>query len=68
MALTKKLKKPKVWLTGQDGNVFSIIALVGKALRDGPDPSKETEFRDKAFAAGSYDEVLQLAMKYCDVS
>jgi hypothetical protein len=29
---------------------------------------KAKEFTDKAFASGSYDEVLQLAMTYCDVS
>lgn len=61
------MEKPFVQLSGEDGNVFSIIARVGKALRKSDQPEKEKEFRDKAFKAESYDEVLQLAMKYCDV-
>ena len=59
-------EKPEVQLSGEDGNVFSIIARCGKALRR-VCPAAEVEFRDKAFAAGSYDEVLRLAMKYCEV-
>lgn len=61
------MDKPSVQLSGQDGNVFSIIARVGKALRKGSDPAKEKEFCDKAFRAESYDEVLRLAFEYCDV-
>ena len=33
-----------------------------------PSKDKAKEFTDKAFNAGSYDEVLRLAMTYCDVS
>jgi len=61
-------EKPCVQLTGEDGNVFSIIGRVSKALKRAKQPDKATEFKNKAFNAGSYDEVLQLAMKYCDVS
>lgn len=60
--------KPEVQLSGEDGNVFSIIARCGKALRKSEHPEREKEFTDKAFAAASYDEVLQLAMHYCDVA
>ena len=63
-----KAKKPKVKLTGEDGNVFSIIGRISGALKKAGQADKAKEFTDKAFAAGSYDEVLQLAMTYCDVS
>ncbi len=63
-----KAKKPKVKLTGEDGNVFSIIGRISGALTKAGQADKAKEFTDKAFAAGSYDEVLQLAMTYCDVS
>ncbi len=62
-----KAKKPKVKLTGEDGNVFSIIGRISGALKKAGQADKAKEFTDKAFAAGSYDEVLQLAMTYCDV-
>ena len=59
--------KPFVQLSGEDGNAFSIIARCGKALRQSAHPEQEKEFTEKSFAASSYDEVLQLAMRYCDV-
>ena len=48
--------------------MFSIIGRVSKALKKAGHEDKAKEFTDKAFNAGSYDEVLQLAMTYCDVS
>ena len=66
--LTAVLEKPKVQLTGKDSNVFSIIGRVTSALKKAGQADKAKEFTDKAFAAGSYDEVLRLAMTYCDVS
>ena len=61
------MKKPVVKLTGQDGNVFNIIGLCRRALRREVSEERANEFATKAFNAGSYDEVLQLAMKYCEV-
>ena len=56
--------KPVVKLVGTDGNVFSIIGKVSKALRSN---GLDKEFEDKAFNAESYDEVLSLAMEYCEI-
>ena len=66
--MTAIVKKPHVQLTGEDGNAFFIIARCGKALKKAGQEDKAKEFTDKAFNAGSYDEVLRLAMTYCDVS
>jgi hypothetical protein len=66
--LSEKTIKPFVQLTGQDGNVFSIIGRVTKALRKAGMPLSEKDFTEKAFAASNYDEVLRLAMEYCDVA
>lgn len=59
--------KPKVKLSGEDGNVFFIIARVSRALRNAGMPEMADEFRNKAINAKSYDEVLQLTFKYVDV-
>lgn len=59
--------KPSVQLTGEDGNVFSIIGRVSKALKRAGLKDKAAEFTSKAFKAGSYDEVLQLCFDYVDV-
>jgi len=65
--LTSIMEKPSVQLTGEDGNVFSIIGRVSRALKKAGQADKAEEFTDKAFDAGSYDEVLRLCMDYCDV-
>ena len=59
--------KPKCRLIGQDGNVFNIIVLVKKALKDSGQPEKAKEFVKRAFSAGSYDEVLNMAGDYVEI-
>jgi hypothetical protein len=59
--------KPAVQLSGEDGNVFSIISKCARALGKAGYPEIKKEFQEKAFAASSYDAVLRLAMEYCDV-
>ena len=59
--------KPTVQLLGHDGNVFSIIGRVSKALKRANMEKEAKEFTEKAMNAESYDGVLQLAMEYCEV-
>ena len=59
--------KPTCELVGTDGNVFSIIGKVSSTLKKAGMKTEATEFTAKAFAAGSYDEVLQLCMQYVEV-
>jgi len=59
--------KPKCKLVGEDGNVFNIIGRVSKSLKQAGLKTEAIEFQDNAFNSGSYDEVLQLAMKYVEV-
>lgn len=60
-------EKPPCKLLGEDGNVFAIIGKVSKTLKRAGQDDKEREFRDKAFAAHSYDEVLNLLEDYVEV-
>lgn len=61
-------EKPEVQLTGTDGNAFSIIGKVSKALRRANAPKEVIdEFMAEA-TSGDYDNVLQTAMKYADVN
>ncbi len=61
------LCKPVCRLVGQDGNVFFIIGRVRRTLQTAGKPDQAREFADRAFGAGSYDEVLQLCMEYVEV-
>lgn len=62
-----KYPQVKVKLTGEDGNVFSIIGRVSKAIRKEVGAKEAGEFQTAAMECGSYDEVLQLCMKTVDV-
>ena len=61
-------EKPHVQLSGEDGNVFLIIGKCSKALKRAGKEDKAAEFRKKALDSENYDEVLRLAMTYCNVS
>lgn len=61
------IKKPKVKLTGQDGNVFNLIGICSKALKKEGLYNEAKQMTTECFNAGSYDEALQIMMKYCDV-
>jgi hypothetical protein len=59
--------KPKLELTGQDGNAFNVLGLARRASRE----AEWTEEKVKAFlheaTAGDYDHLLQTCMKHFDV-
>lgn len=66
---------PGVWypgvvvlLIGRDGNAFTIIGRVSRALRRaGVPPSEIDRFRGEA-TAGDYDHVLQTCMHWVTVA
>jgi hypothetical protein len=60
-------KKPVCKLVGEDGNVFSIIGRVSKALKRAGLEVQAKEFTSKAITSHSYDEVLRLCFEYVDV-
>lgn len=69
MANTPKYPDITAKLTDEDGNVYAIIGMVCKALYNGGvDRATVDQFRNAAFAAGSYDGVLQLCMEWVEVS
>ena len=60
-------RKPVCKLVGTDGNVFAIIGRVREALRRAGQAERASEFVQKAFRSGCYDEVLRLCMEYVEV-
>ena len=64
--MSKNLK-PKCKLIGQDGNVFNIIGLVRKELVNAGLKDQANEFKSKAFASHSYEDVLTLCSDYVDI-
>ena len=59
--------KPKCKLTGQDGNIFNLMAVVKKALVDAGQRDKVQPMIDEVTSSKSYDEALSKFFKYVDV-
>lgn len=60
-------RKPPCRLIGTDGNVYSIIGSVKRALERDDQPDRAREFVTRAFGSKSYDEVLALCLEYVEV-
>jgi menaquinone-dependent protoporphyrinogen IX oxidase len=64
------IKYPNVHvvLAGRDGNVYSIIANVAKALKGQVGQEAADEFKAEAMAMKSYDDVLALCQRTVNVT
>jgi hypothetical protein len=61
------MKKPTVQLIGKDGNAFSILGKVSKALqRNGASKEYIDKYRKEAMS-GDYDNLLRVTMEYVEV-
>lgn len=58
--------KPRVKMIGEDGNAFSILGKVNKALKKAGRPKDGKRFLEEAMQ-GDYDHLLRTAMKYVTV-
>lgn len=62
------MKKPKVKLVGQDGNVFNLLGICSRALRSKKMYDEDSQMKKQVFASSSYDDALSIMMEYCDVN
>jgi hypothetical protein len=65
--MTEPREKPTVTLVGTDGNAFSILGKVQKALRNaGADEEYVMKYQVEA-TSGDYDNLLVVTMGYVHV-
>ena len=60
--------KPTCRLIGEDGNVFNLIGLTSRTLKEAGQRAEAKEFTERAFACHSYDAVLTLIGEYVDIT
>jgi len=61
-------QKPKAKLVGENGNVFNLMGICSRALKDSGQSEKAKEMCNKiTTTAKSYDEALAIMMDYCEV-
>ena len=64
----EKKHKPDCPLIGKDGNIFNLIGIASKTLRDNGMPEQAVEMRDKVRASGSYEEALYVIGEYVNIT
>ena len=64
----EKKHKPDCPLIGKDGNIFNLIGIASKTLRDNGLAEQAVEMRDKVRASGSYDEALCIIGEYVNIT
>ena len=62
------MMKLKCKLIGEDGNIFNLMGIVSRTLKEAGEPEKAEEMiRRITSDAKSYDEALAMLMEYVDV-
>lgn len=60
--------RPDCPLIGQDGNVFNLIGIASKTLKNNGMTSEASEMSSRVFASGSYDEALSIIGEYVNIT
>jgi hypothetical protein len=61
------VSKPTARLIGEDGNVFNLIGIAARALKEARQRAEAKEMTARCFAAHSYDEALSIITEYVEV-
>ena len=71
MVLSERLvkpMKPKCRLIGENGNIYNLMGIVSKTLKEAGEHEKADEMVKRITSdAKSYDEALAMLMEYVDV-
>jgi len=59
--------KPTCKLIGQDGNIFNLINIVSKVLKNNDLHDKAKEMTDRIFNSRSYNEALRIISEYVEI-
>lgn len=61
-------KKPDCKLIGEDGNIFNLMGIASRTLRQNGMAEQAVEMRDRIRASGSYDEALCIIGGYVNIT
>lgn len=62
----KEFKKPQAPLLGADGNVFNLIAVASRALKDNGYDEMADQMSSKVMSSDSYEEALGIILDYVE--
>ena len=58
--------KPVCKLIGENGNIFNLIGIARRALKEADEPEKANEMTERVMQAGSYDEAVRVIIEYVE--
>jgi hypothetical protein len=61
-------QKPDAPLIGADGNIFNLMGIASRTLKDNGMKSGAAEMRDRVTSSGSYDEALGIIGEYVNIT
>ena len=61
-------EKPDCALIGQDGNIFNLVGIARRTLREHGLDGQAKEMADRVFASGSYNEALCIIGEYVSIT
>lgn len=61
-------QKPDCPLIGEDGNIFNLMGIASRTLRDHGMPEQAKEMSERIRASGSYDEALNIIGEYVNIT
>lgn len=61
-------KKPDCKLIGEDGNIFNLMGIASRTLRQNGMADEAVEMRDRICASGSYGEALCIIGDYVNIT
>lgn len=61
-------KKPDCPLIGQDGNIFNLMGIASRTLRENGMPDQAKEMCERIHASGSYGEALNIIGDYVNIT
>ena len=61
-------EKPDCALIGQDGNIFNLVGIAARTLREHDLKDQAKEMKDRVFASGSYYEALNIIGEYVNIT
>lgn len=61
-------EKPDCALNGQDGNIFNLVGIAARTLREHDLKDQAKEMKDRVFASGSYYEALNIIGEYVNIT
>jgi len=64
----KQTQKPDCPLIGQDGNIFNLMGIAARTLRENDMAEQATEMCSRIRASGSYDQALMIIDEYVNIT